>query len=181
MGEPKDKDRLLAENFLDSSALTVKLYPDPALKIPAAPVENFDDSLRVLTGKMRAVMDTFQGVGLAAPQVGISKRIAIVAHEDLFYVLINPRLVDQDGEQDGDEGCLSFPDIFVPVKRPMRVKVAAADESGREIVHEVDDFIARAFLHEMDHLDGTLLIDRVSPLKREMIRKKMKKRGRKGK
>jgi peptide deformylase len=164
------------EKPLAERLLKVRLYPDPMLKMPTEPVERFDEGLSLLIEKMRLTMEVSEGVGLAAPQVGVLKKIALVSYEKAFYVLINPRLLEQDGEQDGEEGCLSFPGIYAPVKRPARVKVAARDAAGLEHVHEVEDYVARAFLHEMDHLDGKLFIDRLSSLKRGMIRKKMTKR-----
>jgi peptide deformylase len=136
--------------------------------------------LSLLVEKMRLAMEISEGVGLAAPQVGVSKKIALVSYEGAFHVLVNPRLLEQDGEQEGDEGCLSFPGIYVPLKRPARIRVAARDAAGQEHVHEVEGYVARAFLHEMDHLDGKLFIDRLSPLKRGMIRKKMTKRAAEG-
>jgi peptide deformylase len=170
----EDIEKIL-ENAADEP-LKIRLYPDPVLKIPTEPVERFDKELSFFIEKMRLAMEIFEGVGLAAPQVGVSKKIALVSYEKAFYVLINPRILEQDGEQDGDEGCLSFPGIYAPVKRPARIKVAARDAAGQERVYDVDGYVARAFLHEMDHLDGKLFIDRLSPLKRGMIRKKMTKR-----
>ncbi|MDR2176315.1 MAG: peptide deformylase [Synergistaceae bacterium] len=170
----EDIEKILRETA--ERPLKVRLYPDPVLKVPAEPVERFDGSLSRFVEKMRLTMEVSEGVGLAAPQVGVSKKIALVSYENVFCVLVNPALLEQDGEQDGDEGCLSFPGIYAPVKRPARIRVAARDTEGRERVHEVEGYAARAFLHEMDHLDGKLFIDRLSPLKRGMIRKKMVKR-----
>jgi peptide deformylase len=160
----------------DEGDLRVRIYPDPALKVPARPVDRFGEELSRFVEKMRLAMALREGVGLAAPQVGIPWRLAIVSHENAFYALANPRLLEQEGEQDGEEGCLSFPGIYAPVRRPARVRVAAQDPEGRDRVYEVDGFLARAFLHEMDHLEGRLFIDLLSPLKRGMIRKKMSKR-----
>jgi peptide deformylase len=162
--------------YAADAPLRVRLYPDPVLKLPTAPVEKFDKDLSLFIEKMRLAMEISEGVGLAAPQVGVSKKIALVSYEKDFYVLINPMLLGQDGEQEGEEGCLSFPGIYAPLKRPARIRVSARDAVGRECVHEVEGYVARAFLHEMDHLDGKLFIDRLSALKRGMIRKKMTKR-----
>ena len=170
----EDLEKILGETM--ERPLDIRLYPDPVLKMPTVPVERFDDSLSRFVEKMRLTMEVSEGVGLAAPQVGVSKKIALVLYESAFYVLINPTLLEQEGEQDGDEGCLSFPGIYAPVKRPARIMVAARDTAGEERIHEVEGYSARAFLHEMDHLDGKLFIDRLSPLKRGMIRKKMVKR-----
>ncbi|MDR3264421.1 MAG: peptide deformylase, partial [Synergistaceae bacterium] len=125
---------------------------------------------------MRLAMEMHDGVGLAAPQVGVSRRIALVSFEGAFYALINPVLLEQEGEQEGEEGCLSFPGIYANVKRPAKIRVAARDVAGDECVYEAEGFLARAFLHEIDHLDGKLFIEYLSNLKRGMIRKKMYKR-----
>jgi len=156
--------------------LKVRIFPDPVLKAPAAPVEDFGSELASFVEKLRATMELHEGAGLAAPQVGILKKIAIVAFEGTSYVLINPKVLEQDGEQNGDEGCLSFPGIYAPVKRPNYLKVSVQDVTGAEHIIEVQNFFARAFLHEMDHLEGKLFIEHLSMLKRGMIRKKMLKR-----
>ncbi len=164
------------KELANEDVLKIRIFPDPVLKMPTTPVETFDAALGAFVEKMRIAMEIHDGVGLAAPQVGVSKKIALVARDDVLYVLINPRLLEQEGEQNGEEGCLSFPGIYASVKRPERVKVAAQDLTGQERIYEVDGFLARAFLHEMDHLDGKLFIEYLSNLKRGMIRKKMYKR-----
>ena len=159
-----------------AGAFKVKTYPDSALKMQSEDVEHFDENLAEFIKKLRDTMDAHDGVGLAAPQVGVLKKIALVEFEDALYVLINPKLLKQEGVQEGDEGCLSFPGIYAPVKRPMRVSISSRDTSGAELVYDVEGFLARAFLHEMDHLEGRLFIEHLSNLKRSMIRKKMYKR-----
>ena len=154
----------------------VKIYPDSALKMPSADVECFDEDLVKFVEKMYETMSAYEGVGLAAPQIGVLKKIAMVEFEDAFYMLINPKILAQEGTQEGDEGCLSFPGIYAPVKRPLRVSISTCDTSGKERVYDVEGFLARAFLHEMDHLEGKLFIEHLSNLKRGMIRKKMYKR-----
>ena len=154
----------------------VKVYPDSALKMLSTDVECFDESLAKFVGKLHETMNAHEGVGLAAPQVGVLKKIAVVEHENALYVLINPKLLSQEGMQDGDEGCLSFPGIFAPVKRPLRISIASRDTGGAELIYDVEGLLARAFLHEMDHLEGRLFIEHLSSLKRGMIRKKMYKR-----
>ncbi|MDR1732156.1 MAG: peptide deformylase [Synergistaceae bacterium] len=161
---------------LKEESLTIRVFPDPILKIPATPVERFDDRLASFVDRMRLAMELHDGVGLAAPQVGVSKRIALVSFEGVLYVLINPVLLGQEGEQEGEEGCLSFPGIYAAVKRPASIRVTARDLTGEERLYEPEGFLARAFLHEMDHLDGRLFIEYLSNLKRGMIRKKMYKR-----
>ena len=156
--------------------LKVKLYPDAALKMPSADVESFDEDLTSFIAKLYQTMGAHEGVGLAAPQVGVLKKIALVEHENTLYVLINPKLLKQEGVQESDEGCLSFPGIYAPVKRPLHVSISARDTDGSELIYDVEGFLARAFLHEMDHLEGKLFIEHLSNLKRGMIRKKMYKR-----
>jgi len=174
--EPGVKEKKPKAKTVTAGVLKVKIYPDAALKEPSADVEDFDDNLARFVDKMYEAMSAHDGVGLAAPQVGVLKKIAMVEYEEEFYLLINPRIISQEGEQDGDEGCLSFPGIYAPVKRPMRVSVAAQDASGAAVVYNVEGLLARAFLHEMDHLEGKLFIEHLSNLKRGMIRKKMYKR-----
>jgi peptide deformylase len=160
--------------------LELKVYPNPILKRKSEVVkeEEFGEGLQAFVDSMRLLMHGHDGAGLAAPQVGVLKRIAVVQREDKFYVLINPELLESEGEQISDEGCLSFPGIFAEVKRPMKVKIRARDASGEEQVIEAEGFLARALLHEMDHLDGKLFIEYLSLLKRNMIQKKMFKRAR---
>ena len=154
----------------------VKVYPDSALRIPCVDVEHFDENLAVFVKMLHETMSAHEGVGLAAPQVGVLKKIALIEHENELYVLINPILLKQEGVQEGDEGCLSFPGIYAPVKRPLQVSISARDTKGAEVTYNVEGFLARAFLHEMDHLEGKLFIEHLSSLKRGMIRKKMYKR-----
>lgn len=156
--------------------LTIREYPDPILSKTAEPVEEFDSALEELIGQMRISMEVADGVGLAAPQVGILKRLAVIRKDDEEYVLINPELLEKNGETTSDEGCLSFPGIFAQVTRPEKIRVSTRTPDGGSRVIEAAGFMARALLHEMDHLDGKLFIDYLSPMKRGMIRKKMKKR-----
>ena len=154
----------------------LKIYPDSALKMQSADVEHFDENLAAFVKKMRDTMEAYDGIGLAAPQVGVLKKIAVVEYENVLYVLINPKLISQEGVQEGDEGCLSFPGIYASVKRPLRVSISTRDTNGEERTYDADGVLARAFLHEMDHLEGRLFIEHLSNLKRGMIRKKMYKR-----
>jgi len=170
------KEKKSKAQTVTAGTLKVKVYPDAALKEPSVDVYEFDENLVKFIEKMHETMNAHDGVGLAAPQVGVLKKIAMVEFEEVFYLLINPRLIAQEGVQDGDEGCLSFPGIYAPVKRPLRVTVAARDATGAEVVYNAEGLLARAFLHEMDHLEGKLFIEHLSTLKRSMIRKKMYKR-----
>jgi len=156
-------------------AYDIRVYPDPILTLKAEKVERFDDELQNVIENMSLTMQIAGGVGLAAPQVGILKRIAIVSRDEKQYVLINPELVECSGNETKEEGCLSFPGMFAQVARPSKVKVKTNDVKGDVKFLEVEGSVARAFLHEMDHLDGKLFIDYLSPLKRGVIKKKMKK------
>lgn len=154
----------------------IRVYPDPVLSEKTQKVEVFDDELRDLIDGMKLTMKLADGLGLAAPQVGVPKRIAVISREDKEYVLINPIVLEQQGSEIKEEGCLSFPGIFAQVVRPQRVKIGAQDERGEPFEVEAEGVVARAFLHEIEHLDGKLFIEHLSPMKRGMIRKKMQKR-----
>ncbi len=161
--------------------LEIVVYPDPVLTKVAAPVETFDEDLARLVAEMHQVMIRANGVGLAAPQVGISKQICIVdlsvgEDPDQLFVLINPKIIESSGSQKGEEGCLSFPDIITVVDRPTQIKVQSHTLAGETAVVEAEGFLARAFCHEMDHLNGVLFTERISSLKRGLIRKKIQKR-----
>ncbi len=158
-------------------------YPDARLRKVSEPVVNFDDSLRALVADMKDTMYIAEGAGLAAIQVGEPLRLFIIdpevaghGPEEPPVVLANPVLVEiSEEEQTGDEGCLSFPGIFVPVKRGMRAKVRAQDVHGKTFEIEGQGLLARALQHETDHLTGRLLIDMVGPVKRQIIKRKMRK------
>jgi peptide deformylase len=155
-------------------------YPDPVLARPGAPVTVFDDGLRKLVAEMFESMYAAQGIGLAAPQISISKRITVI---DTSFkkepkdklVLINPEVVEREGKQVEEEGCLSLPEIREKVQRAARVKVKAQNEHGAWFEVEGTELLARALLHEIDHLDGILFIDRISRLKRELVLRKIRK------
>jgi peptide deformylase len=158
-------------------------YPDARLRKVSEPVVNFDDSLRTLVEDMKDTMYMAEGAGLAAIQVGESLRLFIIdpevagrTAEDPPVVFANPELIEiSEEEQTGDEGCLSFPGIFVPVKRGMRAKVRAQDLQGKTFELEGQGLLARALQHETDHLSGRLLVDMVGPVKRQIIKRKMRK------
>jgi len=155
-------------------------YGDPVLQKLSAPITKFDDDLRKLVEDMFESMYAAHGVGLAAPQIGIAKRIAVV---DVTFkddpraklVLINPEIVNKEGRQRGTEGCLSIPEFREEVTRPQRVTVRAQDIDGKFYEHTGEDLLARAFVHETDHLNGKLYISHISALKRDLIKRKIKK------
>ena len=161
--------------------MTVKkicFYPDPVLREETQPVEKFDDELRSVVADMFETMYANEGVGLAAPQVGISKKIVVIDYHGDKHVLINPEITSEEGEAMHEEGCLSFPGIFEVVPAPEKITVEYQDEKGESHNDTLEGFIACVFHHEIDHLNSRLLIDRVSPLKRQFIKKKIAKRTR---
>jgi len=160
--------------------LPIVKYGNPVLERKADPVTEFNPELRTLVDNMWDSMYAHKGIGLAAPQVGVSKRLAIIdlsAGEDPAQrlVLINPEVVFTEGSQTGEEGCLSIPGFRENVTRPSRVKLRAQDLEGEWFEADGQDLLARAMLHEKDHLDGILFLAYLSPLKRELIRRKIKK------
>ena len=155
-------------------------YPDPVLERPSEPVTAFDDELRKLVDDMFESMYAAHGVGLAAPQIGISKRIAVVDvtfKEDpaAKLVLINPVILNKEGRQRSSEGCLSIPEFREDVTRAKIVNIRAQDLNGKFFEHTGEELLARAFLHETDHLNGKLYISHISGLKRDLIKRKIKK------
>jgi peptide deformylase len=142
-------------------ALDIKTFGDPVLKTPAAPVETFDESLARLTQEMFATMRENDGVGLAANQVGRLKRVLVASVDDEDYVIVNPVLSDaSETTERGPEGCLSIPGINVEVDRSTAVTVSGQDASGEPLRIEAQDMLARVLQHELDHLDGVLILDR---------------------
>src|ERR1700727_175847 len=155
-------------------------FGDPILETPAAEVTSFDDGIQKLVEDMFESMYAARGVGLAAPQIGISKRIAVVDvtfKEDpaAKLVLINPVIVNKEGRQRSSEGCLSIPDFREDVTRARIVTVRAQDLSGKLFEHTGEELLARAFLHETDHLNGKLYISHISALKRDLMKRKIRK------
>ena len=162
-------------NEVINDGLEIIKYPNPVLMKKSEAVTVFDEKLSVFVKDLFAAMRAHDGVGLAAPQVGVLKKIAVVEYDGKSYVLINPKVIDQKGLQDGEEGCLSFPGIYAHVTRPEWVKIEAQDEKGEIHEYEASGYTARAFLHEMDHLTGKLFVDYLSTLKRNTIKKKIAK------
>ncbi len=161
--------------------LKIRKYGDPVLETNCEPVAEFGtDELKQLVENMFETMYANKGVGLAAPQVGVSKRLAVIdpsAGEDpaARLVFVNPELLKLDGKQVGEEGCLSIPGFREDVKRAAKVKVRAKNIDGEEFETECDELLARAIQHETDHLNGILFLKHLSPLKRDMIRRKIRK------
>jgi peptide deformylase len=148
------------------SILDIRVLGDPILRQATTPVTVITDELRRLIADMFDTMHHARGIGLAAPQVGRTERLAVVEVEDDRYVLINPDVVEHDGRAKGEEGCLSIPDIYADVERPKTVTVRALDEDLQPYEIEATDLLARCIQHEIDHLDGKLFLDYLSVLKR---------------
>jgi peptide deformylase len=158
----------------------IVFYGDPVLERPSEPVTEFNDELKKLVDDMFESMYAAHGVGLAAPQIGISKRIAVIdvtfkEDPNAKLVLINPEIIGREGRQTSKEGCLSLPDFHENVTRANIVTVRAQDVDGKWFEKTGDDLLARALLHETDHLNGRLFISHVSALKRDLIKRKIKK------
>src|SRR5574338_1072456 len=150
-------------------------YGNPVLEKVAAPVAAFDEELKKLVEDMFESMYAAHGVGLAAPQIGISRRIAVIdvtfkEDPEAKLVLVNPQIVRTEGKQKGSEGCLSIPDFREPVTRPMQVTVRAQDATGKWFEKTGEEMLARAFMHETDHLNGRLYIHHISALKRDLMK-----------
>jgi peptide deformylase len=155
-------------------------YGDPVLQKPAAAITSFDDDLKRLVEDMFESMYAARGVGLAAPQIGISKRLAVIdvtfkEDPDAKLVLVNPEIIHKEGRQRGTEGCLSLPEFREEVTRAKTVTVRAQDIDGKFFERTGEELLARALLHETDHLNGRLYISHISALKRDLIKRKIKK------
>ncbi|HDT2997854.1 TPA: peptide deformylase [Proteus mirabilis] len=161
------------------AVLTLLHFPDERLRKVATPVEKVDDEIRTLIDDMIETMYAERGIGLAAPQVNVSKRIVVIdvsENRDQPIALINPEIISTKDEiMDMMDGCLSIPDSFAPTQRFRYLKVKALDRNGDEIELEAADLFAGCIQHELDHLNGKLFIDHLSPLKRQRIEKKQKK------
>ncbi len=150
----------------------IRQYPDAALKMKARPVEDFDDELKSLVERMKLLMVDANGIGLAATQVGVLRRVFVFQNEDEeVLAIVNPEIVERSAETEvADEGCLSIQGITVPVERTMEVTIVGKDENGDDVRYELDGYFARCVQHESDHLDGVLMIDRTTPeAKREAL------------
>jgi peptide deformylase len=158
----------------------IVLFGDPVLETPAKPVEKFDAELKKLVDDMFESMYAAHGVGLAAPQIGISLRLAVIdvtfkEDPDAKLVLANPEIIHTEGRHSQSEGCLSIPEFRENVTRPSRVTVRAQDVNGKWYQKTGEDLLARAFLHETDHLNGRLYISHISALRRDLMKRKIKK------
>jgi peptide deformylase len=160
--------------------MEVVKWPNPILDTPADPVTVFDEDLKKLISNMFETMYAAPGVGLAAVQVGVSKRLFVMdcsggKDPEQRVALINPMVIASEGDQNGEEGCLSFPGIFTPVERSLRAVVRAQDVNGKEFEIDANELTARCMLHETDHCDGIVFLDKMSSLKRELVKRKIRK------
>ena len=164
--------------------LEILVYPDPRLRTVAEPVKTVDDTIRKLVDDMTETMHHANGIGLAATQINVHKQVIVMDLSEQKdentspLVLINPSIVEKDGEQVYDEGCLSVPDYYAPVKRAESIKVTALDEQGEIFELSAEGLQAVCIQHEMDHLAGKVFVDYLSRLKQDRVRKKMIKRTR---
>ncbi len=163
------------------SILEILHYPDPRLRKSAKPVEKFDAQLREFADNMLETMYHSSGIGLAATQVGVAKRVVVIdvsEERDQPQFLINPEILAREGEEISEEGCLSVPAIYEKVSRAERIRFKAQDKNGDMVEMDAEGLLAVCIQHEIDHLDGKLFIDYLSGLKRQRIRKKLEKEAR---
>lgn len=158
------------------SVLKIYLYPDPVLREETQLVTEFGEELEQLVADMFDTMRAADGVGLAAPQVGVSKKMVVIDYHGEQYVLINPEISNKGDSASIEEGCLSFPGIYEVVESPLSFHLKYQDVQGKTCEIDIEGFLACIISHEIDHLNGKLLIDRISPLKRQFIKKKITKR-----
>ncbi|MBP7867152.1 MAG: peptide deformylase [Acidobacteria bacterium] len=161
--------------------MTIRKYGDPVLRRKAEAVTVFDAGLAKLADDMAETMYAAPGIGLAAPQVGVGKRLITVdvTHDnapDHLHTLVNPHVLEASLETDRqDEGCLSVPDFFEPVVRPLRIRVAFHDLQGNERAMDAEGLLARCILHEIDHLEGVLFVDRLAGFRRKLVQGRLKR------
>ena len=165
----------------DNNLLKIYKYGDDVLRLKAKEIQNLDGKVVDFIKRMAyTLQSTFNAIGLAAPQVGESIRASVIdlsmgEEENGLVVLINPEILEEEGKDTLEEGCLSFPRITVPVNRSTKIFLKNHDINGNEIRQEIEGFLARVIQHEIDHLDGALIIDRVSSLKRQFVKKEIKR------
>ena len=171
----------------NNNLLKIYKYGDDILKLKAKEIENLDGKTAQLVDRMNYTLhNTYSAIGLAAPQVGESLRLSVIdlsmgENKDDQILLINPEILEVEGNETGDEGCLSFPGLSMTINRAAKIFLKTFDINGKEIRKEIDGFLARVIQHEIDHLDGTLIIDRVSSLKRQFVKKEIKRLQKDGK
>jgi len=155
----------------------IRIYPDSVLMRKSIPLESIDSRARNIVENMKETMYLYKGIGLAAPQIGILSRMIVVNSEHGLIPLVNPEIIESEGDDTGIEGCLSLPEVEVNVRRSLKILVRGLDLNEKEIEFEATGLLARVFQHEIDHLEGKLIVDKLSRLKRNLIKSKFKKRG----
>ena len=159
------------------AALPIRLYGDPVLREECAPADGIDDGVRALIADLVDSVLEAEGLGLAAPQIGVPRRVIVViepsGEERKYLALVNPEIVSACGEEAAEEGCLSLPGIYETVKRPQSVVVKGLDEAGEQVTIEATGMMARAFCHEIDHLDGVMFVDKIGMVRKGLLRGKL--------
>lgn len=157
------------------SLLDLHLLGSPVLRMQSEEVEEVDEEVRTFIDDLFESMDAAKGIGLAANQVGVARRVAVVDTQGTRLAMVNPVIVSAEGKSKGEEGCLSIPDLYADVTRPDRIVLEALDREGAKYRLEAEGLLARAIQHEIDHLDGILFVDYLSPLKRKLLVTRWKK------
>ena len=157
------------------ATLPIKIYGDPVLRKRASKINNIEQEDILTIERMAETMYSNEGIGLAAPQIGISKQIIIADGEGNLIKLINPVILEMGKEEQGKEGCLSIPNIYVEIKRPSYILVEGLNERGKQVKIEAGGLLARILQHEIDHLNGILIVDYASPLSRVLVKRQLKK------
>lgn len=172
---------------MDNKILQIYKYGEDVLNLKAKNVENIDGkTVELLKQMIQTLHSTNNAIGLAAPQVGASLQLSVIdltmgQKEDEMVLLLNPEILESEGKEAGDEGCLSFPGITVNINRSTKIFLKTLNLDGKEVKKEIEGFMARVIQHEIDHLNGTLMLDRVSSLKRQMVKKEIKRLKKDGK
>lgn len=157
------------------SLLKIRKYPDPILRQKCQPIKKITDEIKKFIDDMLETMHKNQGIGLAAPQVGVKKRIIVVDVGKGPLALINPKITKKEGKEVLEEGCLSFPGVFIPIKRASEIVVESLNKDGKKITINADHLAARVLQHEIDHLNGILIIDHIPFWQRKKLKEKLKK------
>lgn len=152
----------------------IRTFPDPVLRLPARPVDQFDDELRRLIDDMVETMYAAPGVGLAAPQIGVSLRVVVFDAGDGPHHLVNPVMEETSGAHEFEEGCLSVPDRWWEISRPAYARARGFDATGSEVMYEGEELMGRVLQHELDHIDGTLLLDHLGRRERKQALRELR-------
>lgn len=160
---------------MEMATKDIVIYPDPVLRKKSEPVEKINHDIEQLIEDMTETMYASRGIGLAAIQIGVLKRVILVNVGEGLVVLVNPEILEAEGETRMEEGCLCLPGVMVEVKRSEKINVRGLNRNGEEIDVQADGLLARALQHEIDHLEGVLIIDKISRIKRELVTGKLKR------